>query len=176
MPATARGSAGRHRVLLGLGANLGDPVAQIWGAIASLGEFVRVAAISSLYRTDPIGMLEQPVFYNLVVSGRTGMTPFELLSGVARIEAEFGRTRGTRDGPRTIDIDILAFDQVVIESPHLTLPHPRMHERAFVLVPLVEIEPLWSHPVSGMTATELLGRLRGRHGVERLGGLPELGY
>lgn len=160
-------------MLVGLGANIGDPIGQLRVAVRRIRDLVHLDAVSAVYRTDPVGPLRQPRFYNLVASGRTDAMPLDLLSAAARIEAELGRTRGVVDGPRTIDVDILAFDRLVIESPRLTLPHPRMHERAFVLVPLAEIEPAWRHPVSGLTAEELLARVGGRCGVERLGGLPD---
>lgn len=142
--------------LLGLGANLGEPAAQIREAIRQLSLMVRVGDMSSLYLTEPVGGPEQPSYINAVCSVRTGLTPAALLALCRAVEERLGRRRGRRDEPRTIDIDLLAYDDLVLSTDELTLPHPRMHERAFVLRPLREIAPDWLHPVRQMTAAEML--------------------
>jgi 2-amino-4-hydroxy-6-hydroxymethyldihydropteridine diphosphokinase len=125
------------RVFLGLGANLRDPQRQMEGAIARLGQPI---AASSLYRTAPVGgPAGQPDYLNAVITIAWDRSPFALLALIHQIEADFGRERLVRFGPRTLDIDIVAIDGLTIESASLTVPHPRAHERAFVLVPLAEV-------------------------------------
>jgi len=158
-------------VILGLGANLGDPVRQIGEAVAALREWVRIDRVSSVYRTEPVGFRDQPDFYNVVAAGRTELAPQELLHAVLSLEAAMGRLRGVRDGPRAIDIDLLDHGGRVMEAPGLTLPHPRLHQRAFVLVPLAEAAPEWRHPVHLQTARELLSTAGARERVERVGAL-----
>ncbi len=160
-------------VLLGLGANLGDPVSQLARAVERLREVVEVEAVSSVYRTEPVGHQEQPAFYNLVVLARTSLAPLQILVGTQEIERELGRVRTFPNAPRSIDIDLLACGDRVVETPELTLPHPRMHQRAFVLVPLAEVAPGWRHPVLKETARELLQRAAAPGWVERWGGLPD---
>lgn len=147
----------RQRVaLLGLGANLGEPAAQIREAIRQLSLVVRVMDVSSLYLTEPVGGPDQPSFINAVCSVRTGLTPAALLALCRAVEEAMGRRRRRRDEPRTIDIDVLAYDDVVLSTDELTVPHPRMHLRGFVLHPLREIAPDWRHPVQKLTAAEML--------------------
>lgn len=142
--------------LLGLGANLGDPAAQLREAIRQLGLMVEVLDVSSLYLTEPVGGLDQPSYLNLVCSVRTGLRPAALLALCRAVEQRMGRIRGRRNDPRVIDIDLLAYDDLVMRTDELTLPHPRMHLRGFVLYPLREIAPDWRHPVRRMTAAEML--------------------
>lgn len=126
-----------------LGANLADPVAQIRGAIDALGVLPksRLLRASSLYRTAPVGVSGHPDYINAVAAIETSLTPQDLLSELLAMETQFGRRRDTHLAPRTLDLDLLLFGDRVIDSPNLTLPHPRLHLRAFVLVPLVEIAP-----------------------------------
>ncbi len=145
-------------VLLGLGANLGDPIAQLRRAGERLEEVVAVDTLSSVYRTEPVGMREQPDFFNLVCRGRARTPPLETLRALLRLEVELGRERSVRDAPRTIDLDLLAHGEAVVEEEELVLPHPRLHRRAFVLVPLREVAPRWVHPRLGLTAEEMLRR------------------
>lgn len=161
-----------HPVLLGLGANLGDPVAQLARGVAALAEVVAVEAVSAVYRSEPVGYREQPDFYNLVLRGRTEWAPEALLRALQRVERGLGRTPAFRNAPRTLDVDLLAYGGLVLHTPDLTLPHPRLHRRAFVLVPLEEVAPGWRHPVLGLTARELLLRAGELERVERWGELP----
>ncbi|HZG41580.1 MAG TPA: 2-amino-4-hydroxy-6-hydroxymethyldihydropteridine diphosphokinase [Longimicrobium sp.] len=158
-------------VILGLGANLGDPVAQLARAVAALDAVVRIGRVSSVYRTEPVGHRDQPDFFNLVVTGTARGDPEQVLVALLEVEAALGRERSFANAPRTIDIDLLAFGALVMESPGLTLPHPRMHQRGFVLRPLAEIAPEWRHPVLGQTARELLSSGAARERVERVGPL-----
>jgi 2-amino-4-hydroxy-6-hydroxymethyldihydropteridine diphosphokinase len=135
-------------VLLGLGGNLGDPVAAIEAALQHLGTGgVRITRRSRCYRTAPWGVTDQPHFVNLCVAGDTDLPARALLDLVQATEAALGRERTVRWGPRTIDIDILTYGDLTIEEPGLEIPHPRMTERAFVLVPLLDIAP--DHPIAG---------------------------
>lgn len=168
---TSRSRRARLKTVFSLGANLGDPIVQLRDAVEALGRVLSLDAVSSVYRTEPVGLVEQPDFYNLVVSGRTERTVFDLHAAVEEIERSLGRVRTVRDGPRHIDVDLLAYGELVYVSPSLTVPHPRLGERSFVLVPLVEVEPEWRHPVSGASAADLLGELVSPSWVERVGGL-----
>jgi 2-amino-4-hydroxy-6-hydroxymethyldihydropteridine diphosphokinase len=160
-----------HEVLLGLGANEGDPVAQLLAAVRALSRVVRIGGVSSLYRSEPVGFADQPDFYNLVVQGWTELEPGELLAAAQAVEEELGRRRSFANAPRTIDIDLLAYDDRVMRTEALTLPHPRMHLRGFVLHPLAELAPAWRHPVLLRTARELLSRADALERVERVGPL-----
>lgn len=137
-------------VFLSLGANLGDREQTIESAIEALqNSEVKLLARSSLYETEPQDVKDQPWFLNLVVKCETRLFPLQLLALALRVERDLGRVRGTvRRGPRKIDIDILLFGKSVIETPQLTVPHPRMLERRFVLEPLVEMAPNLRHPVT----------------------------
>ena len=148
-------------VFLSLGSNLGDRRASLAGGLAELERCgVRVTARSSVYETEPVGVDDQPCFLNQVIRGRTRLSPPELLDQCQRIEDAFGRDRhGIRFGPRSLDIDILLFGEQRQEDERLTLPHPRMHERRFVLVPLVEIAPDLVDPRTGTRYGKLLERL-----------------
>jgi 2-amino-4-hydroxy-6-hydroxymethyldihydropteridine diphosphokinase len=129
--------------VLGLGANLGDPEAALRGAVAAIDALpdTAVIAASHVYRTSPVGGPEQPDYCNAVVRIHTELAPAELLSAVLNIEQVWQRTREVRWGPRTLDIDVLTYGTVRQDDPVLTLPHPRAHERGFVLVPWLEIDP-----------------------------------
>lgn len=135
------GPESEHTAYLGLGANIGDRQANLDGAVAALGLLpgTRVDAVSSVYETEPVGYADQPDFLNMCVRVVTTLSPRALLGAALGIEAAMGRVRGIKNGPRVIDIDLLLYDNAVINSPELTLPHPRMYEREFVMKPLGEI-------------------------------------
>ncbi|MCE1182065.1 MAG: 2-amino-4-hydroxy-6-hydroxymethyldihydropteridine diphosphokinase [Rhodocyclales bacterium] len=128
---------------LALGANLGDPAATVNAAFAALGDLpqTRVAATSALYRTAPVGITEQPEFINAAARVETELSPLALLDALLDIEQQFGRVRLLQNGPRTLDLDVLLYENQVIDTPRLILPHPRMHLRAFVLFPLADVAP-----------------------------------
>jgi 2-amino-4-hydroxy-6-hydroxymethyldihydropteridine diphosphokinase len=146
-------------VYLSLGSNLGGRKAQLHAATAQLAKLGRVIKVSSFYETEPLEFAEQPWFLNCVIAIETGMSAQELMAAILRSEKEMGRRRAQKKGPRSIDIDILLFDQAVIESADLTIPHPAMHHRRFVLEPFAEIAPDVLHPIFKKTIRELLHAL-----------------
>lgn len=154
---------------VGLGANLGDPARQLEQALRELDDLpdTRLRARSSLYRSAPVGYVDQPDFVNAVAELETALPAIELLSGLQAIEARHGRSRSFANAPRTLDLDLLLFGDERIAAPGLTVPHPRMHERAFVLAPLVEIAPEATIPGHGR-ASALLERCASQ-AVERIG-------
>jgi 2-amino-4-hydroxy-6-hydroxymethyldihydropteridine diphosphokinase len=162
------GDAVEHRVYLGLGSNLGDRLAILQAALARLAAQVTVEAVSSFYDTEPVGYAAQPRFLNAVCRGTTALEPEALLAFVKGIEAALGRQPSARFGPRLIDIDILLYDDLVLDTPTLTLPHPRLAERAFVLRPLAELAPELVHPVLGKSVAALAAAVGGKEGVVRL--------
>jgi 2-amino-4-hydroxy-6-hydroxymethyldihydropteridine diphosphokinase len=155
--------------LIGLGGNVGDVRTTFDRAVAALcdGIVVRLLAESSDYRTPPWGVTDQPAFTNRALMVATMLVPRALLDRALRVEAEFGRDRARerRWGPRTLDIDIIAYDDVAIDEPGLTLPHPRLFERAFVLAPLAEIAP--DRAINGVRIADALERL-GARDIDRL--------
>lgn len=157
-------------VYSGLGSNLGDREANITQALARLGQRVGVEQTSSLYETEPVGCEEGGWFLNAVCVCSTQFDPFEVLSLAKEIEGELGREpiplRRT-NAPRPIDIDILFYDDVMLETPDLVIPHPRICTRAFVLVPMSEIAPGFIHPVEKRTISDLLGDLKDSHKIRK---------
>ena len=154
-----------HTIHLAFGSNLGDRQANLAAAIQALPPAVHVTARSPIYETLPWGFVDQPRFLNMVLRGRTALPPMELLSFLKELEIRLGRQPGFRNGPRLIDIDILLYGRLVCDLPGLTLPHPRLHERPFVLVPLADLAPHLIHPVLHRQVQVLLAGLD-RTGVE----------
>jgi len=144
-------------VYLSLGSNVGDREANLRGALDRLPAIgVRVTRVSPLYETEPVDYAAQRWFLNLVVEAETELFPKQLLARLAGIERDFGRVRTVAKGPRTLDIDILLYAQAVVRSPELEIPHPRMAERRFVLVPLADLAPDLRHPQTRKTVREML--------------------
>lgn len=147
------------RAYFGLGANLGDRVAALRSAVDALQQHGTLVAASSLYETAPVGYTDQPNFLNAVVALETDEPPEALLAAALEAEQAQGRVRTFRNAPRTLDVDLLLYDDRCLDVPGLTLPHPRLHERAFVLAPLAEIAPDLVHPRLGQAIRDLLADL-----------------
>lgn len=143
-------------VYIALGSNIGDRARHLRDATLALTPDVIIEAISPVYETAPLYVTDQPRFYNATLKATTSLPPHELLSLVKEIEGKIGRTPTFINGPRVIDLDILLYDDVVMQTPHLTIPHPRMHERVFVLAPLADIAPEAVHSILKKTIQELL--------------------
>jgi 2-amino-4-hydroxy-6-hydroxymethyldihydropteridine diphosphokinase len=147
------------RAYIGLGSNLGNRKATIRRALDELAQHTSVVAVSSFRETEPWGLDEQPLFLNAAAAIETALPPRELLDTLLSIERDLGRVRGgVRYGPRTIDLDLLLYDELELDEPGLTVPHPRLHERRFALEPLAELEPALVVPGRG-TVSDLLRRL-----------------
>jgi 2-amino-4-hydroxy-6-hydroxymethyldihydropteridine diphosphokinase len=161
-------------ILIGIGGNLatpqfGPPLDSLAAALAALeAEGIRIVTRSAWYRTEPVPRSDQPWFVNAVASLTTGLTAPDLLGVLQKVEGHFGRVRSRKNAARVLDLDLLDYQGQVTQTPSLVLPHPRLHQRRFVLVPLAEIAPDWRHPLSGLTAEQLLLRLAAKQPVERL--------
>jgi 2-amino-4-hydroxy-6-hydroxymethyldihydropteridine diphosphokinase len=145
-----------HTVYLGLGSNLGDRLVNLQAACSALTPYACIFSASPVYETAPWGYTDQPAFLNQVLGVETDLSPVELMATLKQVEADLGRISSFRYGPRLIDLDILFYDDLVLVTPGLVIPHPRLAERAFVLVPLAGLAPGLRHPVIGKTVSELL--------------------
>jgi 2-amino-4-hydroxy-6-hydroxymethyldihydropteridine diphosphokinase len=143
-------------VYLALGTNLGERAANLRAALAALAPRVQVTTESHIYETAAWGVADQPAFLNMCIRAETDFAPLDLLAFIKELESALGRVPTIRYGPRRIDLDILFYEALVLDSPPLVIPHPRLHERAFVLVPLADIAPHFVHPVLGLTVFDLL--------------------
>ena len=152
-------------VYLGIGSNLEDRKTNLLNGLTLLSERIKMAKFSSIYETEPWGYADQPPFLNCVCVGTTGLTPSELLLSIKEVELLLGREPTVPWGPRIFDVDILLYGQYVVDHPDLQVPHPRLKERAFVLVPLAEIAATHVHPTEMLTMQELLDRVDGKDGV-----------
>ncbi|HTW54696.1 MAG TPA: 2-amino-4-hydroxy-6-hydroxymethyldihydropteridine diphosphokinase [Stellaceae bacterium] len=163
-------------ILIGIGSNLAAPPAKTPLATAQCAlpalaaAHLQPVACSSWYESAPVPESDQPWFVNAVALISTDREPEVLLRLMLDVETRFGRVRGERNAARTLDLDLLDYDGLIIAAPHLTLPHPRLHERRFVLEPLCEIAPRWRHPWLGLTAMELASRLPSGQQVRRIDG------
>ncbi|CAN7602366.1 2-amino-4-hydroxy-6-hydroxymethyldihydropteridine diphosphokinase [Rossellomorea sp. LjRoot5] len=152
---------------ISLGSNMGDRAVYLEKAINILGSHgkIEVTKRSSLYETDPVGFTEQDQFLNMVIEIRTSLSPETLLHQCLQVEIDLGREREFKWGPRIIDLDILLFNQETIETENLYIPHPRMQERAFVLIPLLEVAPRVEHPSFNAPLAEFLDEIPDKEGV-----------
>lgn len=164
----------RARVAVALGSNLGRRARHLAAGLAALEDLVADLRCSRVYETEPVGVGDQPPFLNMCCVGRSGAGARELLGALLEAERRAGRSRdGAAPAPRTLDLDLLLYGEQRIDEPGLRVPHPRMRERAFVLVPLAEVAASWRDPESGLTVGELARRVE-TAGVERYGGpLPD---
>lgn len=161
MPGSRSGSGARPvEVFLGLGSNVGNRGANLRMAIDLLSQRVEVVQVSSTYDTEPVGSPDQPRFLNLACHVRTGLSPLGLLTLCKGIESKLGRKPSRPNAPRPIDIDVLYYGERVMKTPKIAVPHPRLAERAFVLVPLAEIAPELKDPASGQSTTQMLAALQ----------------
>lgn len=158
-------------VYLALGSNLGDRMGNLKLAVERLSQKMTIKKLSSVYETEPVYYKEQPLYLNAVLSAVTELEPSDLLRFVKGIESDLGRQPSFRNAPRLIDIDILFYGDGVVQTAELTIPHPRIAERAFVLVPLAEIAPKLVHPVTHEKVEDLLSVVNGLGGVRKKGKL-----
>jgi len=161
-------------ILIGIGGNLasprfGAPLDTLAAALVALeAEGIQVATRSAWYRTEPVPRSDQPWFVNAVASLKTDLAASDLLVVFQAVEVQFGRVRSDRNAARVLDLDLLDYRGQVTKTASLVLPHPRLHQRRFVLQPLAEIAPDWRHPLSGLTAEQLLSGLAATQPIERL--------
>ncbi len=158
-------------IWIAVGSNLGDRPALLARAVEALAAGgVDVLRVSHAYETRPEGGADEPPYLNAVLQASTSLAPGDLLSRLQEVERALGRSAEHRTGPRTCDLDLLAYEDQVLDEPGLIVPHPRMHRRGFVLVPLCELDVHWRHPVLGLEAGELLAGLQPNAGEVRLSG------
>lgn len=149
------------RVAIALGSNVGDRDRLLHAAVDALGPHVRAMQVSMFHETDPVGVGHQPKFLNAAAIGVTDLSARDLLRTLLDVERQFGRERPFPGAPRTLDLDLILYDDVILDEPGLVIPHPRFREREFVLAPLAEIAPEWKDPVTGRSVRDLLGDLAG---------------
>lgn len=156
MSVTERVPVPKTLVAIGLGSNVGDRLSHLRFAVALLDELLMDLRQSRVYETEPVHLVEQPLFLNACVTGIVDSSPLALLERLQEIERAGGRERRERRfGPRTLDLDILLFGDLVVDTPRLTIPHPRLHDRAFALVPLAEVAPNWQHSLLNRSIARL---------------------
>jgi 2-amino-4-hydroxy-6-hydroxymethyldihydropteridine diphosphokinase len=155
------------KVYLALGTNQGDRVQHLRRALERLAPYVSLTQLSPLYETAPWGITDQPDFLNMAAEGVTTLSPFELLDALKNIEQAMGRQATVRYGPRVIDLDILLYGELVMQTERLEIPHARMAERAFVLIPLQDLAPDLIHPRLQRTVRELVAGLPNRSGIRK---------
>ena len=148
-----------HIVYLALGTNLGDREANLRLALETFAPQIIVLHESRVYETEPWGFTNQPTFLNMVVQAETILSPDDLLQYLKQLETSLGRRPSFRNGPRLIDLDILLYDDLHLDTPGLVIPHPRLQERAFVLVPLADLAPDYVHPVLALSVRQMLGKM-----------------
>lgn len=163
-------------ILIALGANLDGPHGSPIQTLQKCAEFlsqenIRLLSASSIWKSAPVPVSDQPWYHNAVCSVKTDKTPHDVLSALRKIEHENGRTRHTQNEARSLDLDLIAYNDIIIETETLHIPHPRMYERAFVLRPLLEIAPDWVHPVIGKTTDMLVNEMPAGQDIERIEGI-----
>lgn len=158
----------KHTSFVSLGSNIGHRESNLQVAFCEIAALshTQIDDWSRIYETDPVDYVDQPSFLNGILKITTALTPEQLLYEFLNIEQHMGRVRSLRYGPRVIDLDMLFYDASVIQTTELQIPHPRLHERAFVLVPMMDIASNWLHPVMQLTVSELHGRVEGKEGVK----------
>jgi 2-amino-4-hydroxy-6-hydroxymethyldihydropteridine diphosphokinase len=149
-----------HPVCIGLGGNMGDREAALREALDRMQPLIRVEALSDIFETEPVGSVEQGWFLNMALRGTTGLDAFDLLAALQRVEDSMERRRLIDKGPRIIDLDILLYSSTILRTKELTVPHPALHRRAFVLAPLTQVAPDWLHPVLHKTVQQLSDELQ----------------
>ncbi len=154
---------------IGIGSNVGERIDNCAQAVRQISNFANIVSVSSLYETEPVDKEDQPDFINCAVKIETALYPLDLLESIQSVEDRMGRRREERWGPRVIDLDIIFYDNLVIETEKLTIPHPRAHLRRFVLLPISEIDPELLHPVLGVSVSQLLNWLNDEKQAVKVG-------